>query len=40
MANKNDNISLKKIVNASEVFMNPLRGMTQNMIEQMFFNAR
>lgn len=33
-------ISNKKILNAWEKYISPLRGMTQNMIEQMFFNAR
>lgn len=38
MASKN--ISLKKVVNAWDTMLNPLRGMTQNYIEQMFYNAR
>ena len=32
--------SVKKIINICDKILNPLRGLTQNMIEQMFFNAR
>jgi hypothetical protein len=32
--------SVKKIINICDKILNPLRGLSQNMIEQMFFNAR
>lgn len=34
------NTSVKKIINICDKILNPLRGLSQNMIEQMFYNAR